>query len=50
MYIKQLPMTLEQVVSRGSQMEQFEDIQDETKAKFIIKLVSLYNRQLERQK
>lgn len=47
-YLPQLAMTMEQVVARGSLIEQFEDVQEEQKARFLIKLISVYNRQLER--
>jgi hypothetical protein len=39
---------MEQVVARGSLIEQFEDVNEEQKARFLIKIVSVYNRQLER--
>jgi len=41
-------MTIEQVVARGSLIEQFEDVNEELKARFLIKIVSVYSRQLER--
>lgn len=43
-YLPQLAMTMEQVVARGSLIEQFEDVQEEQKARFLIKLISVYNR------
>ena len=43
-----LPMTLEQVLNNGSAIDQLEDVQEDVKAKFLIKLVSVFNRHMER--
>lgn len=47
-YVPQLPLSLEQVIEKGSQLELSEDCKEEVKAKFLVKLVALYNRVLER--
>jgi hypothetical protein len=41
---------MEKLLTQASLIEQSEEVNDETKARFLIKLVALFNRQLGRQK
>ena len=47
-YIKTLPQTMDQLLTQASLIEQFEEVPDEAKARFLIKLVAMFNRQLGR--